>query len=175
MYLYCYNTSVCSLSVLSNVTLSYFIHTFNRRFCLLHMNVFIFRKLFLPLFTPFLKWIRVFWIEKKSHKWYLYFSFTYFFPQNLYSNMMPRLNVSLKSNCLQNMLLFILWTKGGYSSGTNDEYWWFYEVSFRFYSIQKETKSSLLKTRQGVDYSFIMSRGWVGAMSIQVKTSFLSI
>lgn len=33
-------------------------------------------------------------------------------------------------------------------------------VSFRFYSIKKETKSSLLKTRQGVDYSFIMSRGW---------------
>lgn len=45
------------------------------------MNVFIFRKLFLPLFTPFLKWIRVFWIEKKLHKWYLYFSFTYFFPR----------------------------------------------------------------------------------------------
>lgn len=30
-----------------------------------YVNVFIFRKLFLPLFTPFLKWIRVFWIEKK--------------------------------------------------------------------------------------------------------------
>lgn len=44
-----------------------------------YMNVFIFRKLFLPLFTPFLKWIRMFWIEKKLHKWYLYFSFTYFF------------------------------------------------------------------------------------------------
>lgn len=85
---------------------------------------------------------------------------------------MPRLNVSLKSNCLQNMLLFILGTKGGYSSGTNDEYWWFYKVSFRFYSIKKETKSSLLKTRQGVDYSFIMSRG---ALSLQVTTSFLSI
>lgn len=89
--------------------------------------------------------------------------------QNLYSNMMPRLNVSLKSNGLQNMLLFILWTKGGYSSCTNDEYWWFYKVSFRFYSIKKETKSSLHKTRQRVDYSFIMSRG---AMSIQVTTSF---
>lgn len=46
-----------------------------------YMNVFIFRKLFSPLFTLFLKWIRVFWIEKKLHKWYLYFSFTYFFPR----------------------------------------------------------------------------------------------
>lgn len=49
-----------------------------------YMNVFIFRKLFLPLFTPFLKWIRVFWIEKKLHKWYLYFSFTYFFPEFIF-------------------------------------------------------------------------------------------
>lgn len=44
-------------------------------------------------------------------------------------------------------------------------------IKFHFVSIQskKNPKSSLLKTRQGVDYSFIMSRG---AMSIQVTTSF---
>lgn len=62
--------------------LYHFIYTFNRRFFVCYTNVFIFRKLFLLLFSPFLKFdSRVLNWKKKLHKWYFILVSLYFFPE----------------------------------------------------------------------------------------------
>lgn len=54
--------------------------------------------------------IRVFWIEKKKlHKWYFILVSLYFFSRIYILIWLSCLNVSLKSNCLQIVLLFRLY------------------------------------------------------------------
>lgn len=90
--------------------LYHFIYTFNRRFFVCYTNVFIFRKLFLLLFSPFLKFdSRVLNWKKKLHKWYFILVSLYFFSRIYILIWLSCLNVSLKSNCLQIVLLFRLY------------------------------------------------------------------
>lgn len=69
-----------------------------------------FRKLFLLLFSPFLKFdSRVLNWKKKLHKWYFILVSLYFFSRIYILIWLSCLNVSLKSNCLQNVSLFRLY------------------------------------------------------------------
>lgn len=91
--------------------LYHFIYTFNRRFLfVIRMYLFLENYFKFTFIFAFLKiWFACFELKKKMHKWYFILVSLYFFSRIYILIWLSCLNVSLKSNCLQIVLLFRLY------------------------------------------------------------------